>query len=191
MTKALNELKAGEQFTYGGREWVQLAENGDGVLCLTADITERREFHNDENDDATGYNDWRTSTLRKHLNETFIGGLVANGADAEAFLPFTQDLTADDGTDDYGTAEDKIALITCDQYRKHRKLIPPIAAWWWTITPWTCGPSNSDYVRDVSTTGALSNSNACLGHGGVRPLCNLKSDISVSVTTPDENANEG
>jgi hypothetical protein len=181
MTKALQELKAGEQFTYGGREWVRLAENGDGVLCLTADITERREFHNDNSDDATGYNDWRKSTLRKHLNETFIGELIANGADEGAFLPFTQDLTADDGMDDYGAAEDKISLLTCDQYRKHRKLIPPIDAPWWTITPWTCDASVSYFVRRVNTAGALNVNIACSGSRGVRPLCNLPSGILVSV----------
>lgn len=51
-------------------------------------------------------------------------------------------------------------------------------AWyWWLRTP------NSDisyYVRGVSASGSLGRSNAYSGYYGVRPLCNLKSDILVS-----------
>mgnify|MGYP000797240998 CR=1 FL=1 len=39
---------------------------------------------------------------------------------------------------------------------------------------------NSYYVRSVDTSGALNNSDAGNGDRGVRPLCNLKSDILVS-----------
>ena len=201
MKKTLRELKSGEHFMFGGQEWVKLGENGDGDgdLCLTADIVERREFHNDENDDLTGYNDWRKSTLRKHLNADagdpahgtgFLTILLDNGADGSAFLLMTQDLTSDDGMDDYnsGDFQDVVALLTCDQYRKYRKHIPQIDAWWWTLTPWTCDPSHSYYVRHVGTSGALNFGSAYGGGGGVRPLCNLKSDILVSTTEPEATA---
>lgn len=54
-------------------------------------------------------------------------------------------------------------------------------AWyWWLRTP------NSGYsciVRNVHTSGALGGNYACIGYWGVRPLCNLKSDILVSDST--------
>ena len=51
-------------------------------------------------------------------------------------------------------------------------------AWyWWLRTPYF---GYSYYVRLVSTSGALHYNYACLGNRGVRPLCNLKSDILVS-----------
>ena len=51
-------------------------------------------------------------------------------------------------------------------------------AWyWWLRAPYS---GNSCYVRNVNTSGALDVSGASYGHWGVRPLCNLKSDILVS-----------
>ncbi|OHW62894.1 hypothetical protein EUAN_06780 [Andreesenia angusta] len=56
------------------------------------------------------------------------------------------------------------------------------AAWhWWLRSPSSAYSSN---VRNVSTSGALDSYFACNGHYGLRPLCNLKSDILVS-DTPD------
>lgn len=52
------------------------------------------------------------------------------------------------------------------------------AAWYyWLRTPNSTYSSN---VRPVDTSGALSNSYAYSGHFGLRPLCNLRSDILVS-----------
>ena len=99
-------------------------------------------------------------------------------------MEFESDLTADDGMTDYGTARDKIALISCDLYREYRALLPKIGCWWWTLTPWTCDPEYSHNVRLVSSSGALNWNHAFYGSRGVRPLCHLESSIFVSV--PDE-----
>jgi hypothetical protein len=57
-----------------------------------------------------------------------------------------------------------------------------------TSTPWhywlrTPSSSYSRYVRNVGTSGALYSSGAYGGNVGVRPLCNLQSDILVSENT--------
>ena len=58
--------------------------------------------------------------------------------------------------------------------------------WWWYLrTPYA---SYSCNVRDVSTGGALSSAYAYHGDGGVRPLCNLKSEILVSDNTDSTGA---
>ena len=58
--------------------------------------------------------------------------------------------------------------------------------WWWYLrTPYT---SNSYYVRSVSADGALSRASAYNGGEGVRPLCNLKSEILVSDNTDSTGA---
>lgn len=58
------------------------------------------------------------------------------------------------------------------------------AAWyWWLRTP---NSSNSHYVRYVYSLGALGSYYACLGYYGVRPLCNLSSDILVSDTVDED-----
>lgn len=58
--------------------------------------------------------------------------------------------------------------------------------WWWYLrTPYA---SDSCNVRGVHTGGALSYANAYYGNEGVRPLCNLKSEILVSDNTDSDGA---
>lgn len=173
--KKLAELKCGARFTYAGVEWVKLDNTDGGALVLAAEPVFERAF------DEENCNDWRKSSLRRELNGPFLDALIAEGADRAAFLDLESDLTADDGMTDYGTATDKIALISDGLYRKFRALIPKIGCWWWTLTPWTCDPECSYIVRYVYSSGALRSGSASYGNGGVRPLCNMKSDILVSV----------
>lgn len=173
--KKLVELNAGAHFNYGGAEWVKLATWDGAVIALAAEIVFNRAF------DEENCNDWRKSSLRRELNGPFLDALVREGADRAAFLEFASDLTADDGMTDYGEATDQIALLSCDMYREFRGLFPLIDEWWWTLTPWTCNPEYSCSVRNVISAGALNWNNAYNGDRGVRPLCNLKSDILVSI----------
>ena len=182
--KKLSELKPGDIFVFAGLRWVKLEESAEGTKAIAADKVEDQAF------DTEDRNNWKESTLREYLNNDFLEYLYEEGADPEDFLIVVSDLTSDDGLKTYGTSEDKIALITCDDYRKYRSLIPMINGWWWTITPWSCDPSNSNNVRLVSTSGALGGNGACYGFFGVRPLCNLKSDILVSLEETGEEEKE-
>lgn len=178
-SKKLKEIKPGERFNFAGIEWVKLEDLEEGTKVIAADKVEDRAF--DESED----NNWKESTLREYLNGEFLEYLYDEGAAEEDFLTVVSDLTSDDGLKDYGTSEDKIALITCDDYRKYRRLIPIIDDYWWTITSHSCNPSFSYSARCVSTSGVLYGNNAYGGHYGVRPLCNLKSDITVSCEGED------
>ena len=86
---------------------------------------------------------------------------------------------------DYGTATDKIALLSDKLYRMFRGIIPRVDVWCWNLTPWTCDASNSYSVRRVNSSGAMRWLNAYYGRDGVRPLCYLKSEILVSVPGED------
>ena len=57
--------------------------------------------------------------------------------------------------------------------------------WWWLRTPYT---SHSCRVRYVYADGSLDWYYACSGDNGVRPLCNLKSEILVSNSTDSDGA---
>ena len=173
--KKLAELAQGARFLYGGVEWVKLEDIGAGTLCLAAEPVFLRAF------DEENCNDWRKSSLRRELNGAFLDALVAEGADRAAFLDWESDLTADDGMTDYGTAVDKIALRSDALCRKYRDITPPVDAWCWNLTPWTCDPEYSDSVRGVNSSGALSDNYAYDGDRGVRPLCYPKSAILVSI----------
>lgn len=88
----------------------------------------------------------------------------------ESLLPFTSDLTSDDGLKDYGTAEDYVFLLSADLYRKYRPYIPNQKTWWWLITPWSTLPSHAYSVRDGVTDGSLSHNDANCAHGVVAGL---------------------
>lgn len=173
--KKLAELKPGDRFLYGGIEWVKFEDIGAGTLCLAAEPVFCRAF------DEENCNDWRKSSLRRELNGAFLDALVAEGADRAAFLDWESDLTADDGMTDYGTAVDKIALRSDALCRKYRDITPPVDEWCWNLTPWTCDPEYSYYVRLVLSSGAMRWSRAYRGDVGVRPLCYPKSVILVSI----------
>lgn len=182
--KKLRELAAGAVFTYAGHRWIKIEGKEGEALALTENIIEDRAF--DEADE----NNWKTSDIREYLNNDFYELLLENGASEKDFLLVETDLTADDGLKDYGTSKDLVSLLTADLYRKNRHLLKPINNWWWLATPYSCLASFSYNVRCVSTSGALSSNNAYYGTMGVRPLCNLKSDILVLCEVEDEPAAE-
>ena len=172
----LYSLENGKEFRYGGISWIKLSENEDGeILAITKELIEDRAF------DEEGSNNWQESSLRKYLNDTFLNRLIKEGANKKDFLKITQSLRADDGTDEYGKTTDLISLLTDEQYRYYRNLLPKVDNWYWLITPYSCDPSFSYIVRLVSASGLLSSGHACNGNNGVRPLCNLKSEILVEV----------
>lgn len=146
--KKISQIETGGRFLYGGVEWVKLYA-GDGTVAISAEPVFERAFDEDNK------NDWRSSSLRRELNGAFLDALVAEGADRAAFLDWESDLTADDGMTDYGTATDKIALLSDKLYRMFRGIIPRVDAWCWNLTPWTCEASASCGVRGVSSSGAV------------------------------------
>ena len=178
--KKLAELKLGAHFMYGGVEWVKFEDIGAGTLCLSAGVLFCRAF------DEENCNDWRKSSLRRELNGAFLDALVAEGANRAAFLDWESDLTADDGMTDYGIAVDKIALRSDALCRKYREITPPVDAWCWNLTPWTCDHEYPWRVRLVNSSGVMNWNDACRGDRGVRPLCYLKSEISVSILGEDD-----
>ena len=115
--KRLSDLKQGAYFFYGGIQWVILENDSKigATLALAAEPAFNRAF------DEENRNDWRVSSLRRELNGPFFDALIAEGANRAAFLDWESDLTADNGMTDYGTATDKIALLSDGLYRKYRQ----------------------------------------------------------------------
>lgn len=177
MERKIEALKNGRVFTYAGVNWVKLDDLNGGALVLSADSLFRRAF------DTDNKNNFAVSSLNRELNGDFLEALCREGAKKEDFVPLVLDLTSDDGMKDYGVANALIGLLTCEQFRKYRALIPNLNAedWWWLLTPDSCLPQYDSLVRYVNTGGTLLNSFACNGRRGVRPLCILKYGILVSV----------
>lgn len=161
-----------QEFTMGGIAWTVIQTGADWVRCIASDCVEERAF------DEGNKNDFAASSLRAYLNGEFLRRLIKAGAPEEMFEYFNIDLTADDGLKNYGGDRVRIGLITCEEYRLLRGNIPALPdRWWWTATP--DSPINN-FVRNVYSDGSLSSNSAHRGGIGVRPLCNLKSEILVS-----------
>lgn len=164
----IKDVKIGSKFKFGKIEFVKLDNAYGGCLCLATNILFGNRFDEDRE------NNWEISTLRQKLMEV-IGDYI----DTSTLVSFDRDLTTDDGVTDYGHCTDTISLLTCDEYRKYRKLIPNYGEWHWTIT--ADSVIYGDNVRIVYSDGSLFNHNAYYGDGGVRPLCVLKPDTIVEV----------
>ena len=157
-----SKIKDGEHFMYRGIEFIRLGLEQGGVLCMTAKPIAEEAF------DPDGCNNWVKSRARKKLNTEFLSLLDEND-----LLPFESDLTADNGDTAYGKCVDKIGILSCDLYRKYRKIVPLFDEWMWTCTPWYCGtPYSGDAytVRHVHSDGTLNNIPAHTAIG-LAPAC--------------------
>lgn len=166
----MNEIKLrpGEEFVYNGIRFICLDVIDGNYLAITADCLCEKRFNDNYND---GCNNWKTSTLRRFLNED----VLEEHFDAKHLIKQTSDLTADNGDKAYGTCEDYITLLTCDQYRKYRDYVPLFEGCMWTLTPWRCDTGNANGVRNVYPSGAIYYDGASNGNG-LAPVCLFNSD---------------
>ena len=159
----INTLRPGERFMYKGLEWIALDLIDGNILAITSKAISEIPF------DTGRSNNWKNASLRRVLNNDFL----AEKLDKRHLVPMVLDLTADNGDDMYGKCEDYVGILSCDQVRKYRKLIPGYPEWMWTCTPWYCSSpnaSNAYSVRRVYPSGYL-NLNGAYGSIGVAPAC--------------------
>lgn len=157
-------LKVGDTFELAGLTWKILDITSEGYMCLADRLTDKMMF--DKNS-----NDWVKSQLREYLNTEFIEK-IADEIGEKNIVSFKRDLLSLDGQTEYGECEDKVSLLTVDEYRKYRKLIPNTDDyWWWLVTPWSTACNDWDTtVAVVSSSGYVGNGD-CDINGGVRPVC--------------------
>ena len=157
----------------------------------------------------TGYYDkdgflncFSTQELASILNTTLTvaKNTVTDGGSSESvtdkiFLPSTTEVgLANENSIAEGSllplfsdATSRLTYLTQQAFSNTLSVSKPTAignAWyWWLRTPYS---SNSCDVRGVYAGGSLGGSVAYGGHVGVRPACNLPSDILVSDTTDSD-----
>ena len=185
MKKALKTAPRGTAFNYAGQRWVVLEHNATGTLCLTEKIVEDRAF------DDGNCNDFSKSSSLRYLNGPFLDTLIDAAGCSSAFLTSELDLTTDDGLKDYGTCNVTIFLLTVDQYRRNRDVIPNADDWWWLSTAVSTASNGYEHsARFVRADGTLYGSNAYGGRSGLRPACYLDSDLLISFDEQDVTAEQ-
>ena len=159
------DICIGDHFIYKDIKWICLDIIDGNYLAITAQVWQELPF------DFGNHNNWKESSLRRVLNDEFLGKL-----NKKHLIKQTSDLIADNGDKAYGTCKDYVTILSCDQYRKYRDLVPCYPEWMWTLTPWSCFSGNGDSVRYVGPTGIIYTSSANFGLG-VAPVCLFSSKI--------------
>lgn len=156
------EPKAGNQFELAGLKWKILDVLDSGCMCL-AEKSELTRFDPD-------INDWRISELRQHLNSDLLEK-IENEIGEENVIKFERDLLSVDGQNQYRACKDKVSLLTLDEYRKYRSLIPNEEYYWWLLTPWSTGCNGYSLGVTVVLPSGFLSYGLCSVSYGVRPVC--------------------
>lgn len=187
MVKArIKDLAPGASFNAGPVELVVMEHITDGRTLLAAKTTignrpfTVRPFTYNRMEPEPAANNFAFSTLCHDLNTDFLGNLDAAGViPADKVVESAWDLSDHDGTNRYGYATCKVAMLPEPLVRKYYDAgLLEIDDWEWTITP-DAGDAYS--VRSVYSDGGLYNSYAWIGDCGVRPALFVDSEICLSL----------
>lgn len=184
----IKNLAPGAFFNAGPAVVTVLEHFADGRTLLAAKepIGNRpfavRPFTYNRTDPEPNPNNFAFSSLRYDLNTDFLDALNDAGViPADKVLEAEWSLADHDGTNRYGVAVCKVAMLTEPMIRKYYDAgLLEIDDWEWTITPYA-GSAND--VRDVNSDGGLDHRAWC--GGGVRPAFFVDSEICLFLE-PDE-----
>lgn len=160
----------GKTVEIAGMEWMILDKTEKGYFSVL------NGFDGKERAFDSYSNNWISSKLREELNTKFLKK-IEDELGEDAVIGFDRDLLSLDGQTEYGHCEDKISLLTVDEYRKYRKLLPNMPKWWWLITPWSTPVNDYNSTLTVDSPSGFILSNGCNYSIGVRPVCIFSSSI--------------
>ena len=171
----------GQVIKFHGEPCLVLEHRTDGTLLL-ATTQVQKPFGTD--------NDFAKSTLMDHLNGPWLEALTENHP--EEVLPRIVDLTAVNGSKQYGLCKCKAAPLTLDEVRKYHSILPKPESWEWLATPWSTPEVNDDdeWVACLSSDGNVDSYYCSLTFGS-RPAFLISSSLMVSDdgTQPEEPTN--
>lgn len=171
MKKPVLNIAPGQTVNYHGEPCLVLEHRKDGTMLL----------HLDQMTHAFGSsNNFAASSLRAHLNGPYLASLTDGNPDE--IITRTVDLTALNGSKEYGSCECKVAPLTIDELRKYHDILPIPERFEWSVTPWSTPAVNED---DTWVMGLFSNGNigynSCSYSYGSRPAFLIPSNLPVEV----------
>ena len=175
----LEQVRKGERFVLDGVAFVKLDEDRESSFVVSEDVVLKGiAFDTQEREDRNNY---MYSGIQEGLDEW----ASEHEEIYEAALERPIDLLSMDGMTDYGKPEVSVRMLTVDEYRKYRALIPLTDEVYWLATAYSTPSSpysGASGAYCVDTSGALNYRHV---HGpgvAARPAFYLKSSIFVSVT---------
>lgn len=171
MKKPVLNIAPGQTVNYHGEPCLVLEHRKDGTMLL----------HLDQMTHAFGSsNNFAASSLRAHLNGPYLASLTDGNPDE--IITRTVDLTALNGSKEYGSCECKVAPLTIDELRKYHDILPLPERFEWSVTPWSTPAVNEDdtWVMGLGSGGRIY-SGGCGGSYGSRPAFLIPSNLPVEV----------
>lgn len=178
MKVPVSSITPGKAVLYRGEPCIVLERRKEGTLLMAVEHIEH----------AFGSsNNFAASSLRAHLNGAYLDALTESHPDE--IITRTVDLTALNGSKEYGTCEAKVAPLTLDELRKYHGIIPKPKVWEWSAAPWSTPKVDEDdtWVLGLNSGGGLYR-NYCSSTYGSRPAFLIPSTLTVEVDG-DEAAN--
>lgn len=178
MKTAVSNVAPGQAVKFHGEPCIVLEHRTAGTLLVTtAQI--KSSFGSTNN--------FAVSSFREHLNGAFADALTEGHADE--LITREVDLTALNGSKEYGSCECKVAPLTFDEIRRFHGLLPKPESWEWSATPWstpcvneddTWVTGNTNFAVCLYTSGDVYYS-SCTYSLGSRPAFLIPSQYAVEV----------
>ena len=168
--KHIGTPEIGKVIEIAGMEWMILDKTEKGYFAIL------NGFDGRERTFDSASNSWISSKLRNELNTRFLKK-ITDELGEDAVVEFDRDLLSLDGQTEYGHCKDKISLLSVDEYRKYRKLLPNAGKWWWLLTPWSTPVNDYSSTLTVVSPSGYFSFNICSNVFGVRPACIFSSSI--------------
>ena len=173
MKTAISNVAPGQVVKFHGEPCIVLEHRTAGTLLVTA--AQIKSSFGSTNNFAAG-------SFREHLNGAFADALTEGHADE--LITREVDLTALNGSKEYGSCECKVAPLTFDEIRRFHGLLPKPESWEWSVTPWStpCVDEDDTWVMGLNSSGNVDNYN-CAGTYGSRrcPLTSTPSGFAHGV----------
>lgn len=183
MKTAISNVAPGQVVKFHGEPCIVLEHRTAGTLLVTA-AQIKSSFGSTNN--------FAVSSFREHLNGAFADALTEGHADE--LITREVDLTALNGSKEYGSCECKVAPLTFDEIRRFHGLLPRPESWEWSATPWStpCVDEDDTWVMGLNTNGNVDyavylgtdgnvNNYGCTGTYGSRPAFLIPSQYAVEV----------
>lgn len=169
MKTAILNLAPGTVVAYHGEPCIILEHSPAGTLLALCNQISYKFGPN---------NNFAASPLKQHLNCNVLEALTEGHPDE--IITRTVDLTALNGSKEYGTCECKLAPLTLDELRKYHGILPNPESWEWSVTPWStpCVDEDDTWVLGLYTDGNVG-SDLCTFTYGSRPAFLIPSNYAV------------
>lgn len=169
MKTAVSNVAPSQVVKFHGKPCIVLEHRTAGTLLVTA-AQIKSSFGSTNN--------FASSSFREYLNGAFADALTEGHADE--LITREVDLTALNGSKEYGSCECKVAPLTFDEISRFHSLLPKTESWEWSATPWSTPRVDEDdtWVMGLSAGGYVCN-NCCANTYGSRPAFLIPSQYAV------------